>query len=1440
MAVFTHGSIPANAAKGWIDVTSRYLLSPDFADNRNDGWTWVSDASSQAVRCEAMEFWNGTWDLWQTIDNLPAGEYRLSVQSYYRCRDNDPGYQDFLYGGEDITGVMYAGNTWQPLVSIYSYHFPINDTPSGCWGYWNSDENATWYFPNTMESGTNAFSRGAYWNTMTFTHHGGSLRLGLRNEAWVKSNWCLFDNFRLEYYGEIVPVTDLVLNLNNVTMVCSETIPIIAHTYPENATINTVSWTTSNSQVATIDDNGLVTAHQQGNARITASTTDGSNLTATCDVRVVHNPATKGSLVVNEIMASNVDQFVSPAYNFDGWIELYNPTNQAVELGDMYFSDDASNLKKWHTPVALGVVPASGYTVVWFDSNRLCQTNAPFKLDVDGGTLFISDAKGQILVQQDYPESLPRVSYARTTDGNDEWALSYRPSPGETNNTGTFAKQQLAPPTVNEPSQFFNGTLTVNVDIPAGCTLRYTTDGTLPEESNGTYNGQVSRTGQLTISKTTCFRFRLFADGYLPSPTTTRSYIVRDRDYTLPVVSVVSDPRFLYDDMLGVYVQGKNGRPGNGQSSPCNWNMDWDRPVNFSFLTADGEMVLNQDVDLEMCGGWSRAWEPHSFKLKGNKELSGSKRFDYPFFAAKPYINNRTLQIRNGGNDNSCRIKDPAIATIVQRSGVDIDLQSYFPVHEFINGQYIGVLNVREPNNKHYVDANYGWDDDEIDQFEISPDSFYVQRCGTSQAYDRLVELSAYAADPSVYAQIRKMLDIDEYINYMAAECYLGSDDWLRNNVKAFRYRDGGRFRFVMFDTDFAFARSSNMFREMMNMEKNFAFNALLPGGEVIVTDITLITLFRQLLQNDDFRRQFIDTYCLMGGSVFDPSRCNAIIDELTSVSAPAMALEGGSPYSTANDVKNKFQNRELTMTQAMKNYNLFKLTGVEAQPVSLRSDTDGARIEVNGINVPTGAFNGHLFAPVTLKAVAPAGYVFKGWLNDNVAQTEIFGKGSIWQYYDKGYPGTDDWKLLDYSVAGWSSAQAPLGYGMNGVKTTISYGNNSNNKIPTYYFRHRFTLNEKPADNAVFMFNYSVDDGFVVYVNGTEAGRYNMPSGTVNHNTYTTTWAGSVPDEGSIQLKGGLFRLGTNVISVEVHNTSGSSSDIYFDASLTGEIHKTQQTDLFSTEPELTLPQGNVGLIACYREMTAEERKAAGMNPVCINEISAANSVYVNEYGKKNDWIELYNTTGKVQDVAGMYLTDNLDNPKKYQLPTGSALTKIPAHGRLIIWCDKLDDTPQALHAPFKLAAEGGAVALAAADMSWTDKLYYGAHDGNHTVGRYPDGAADIFLMTVPTIAKTNQLNSYDEVSDQQTLDVNGRLVASVNGLRIGYANETLLLHSDDADYAHLEIITVSGQLVETTVVNMHNGRSTFSITHLQPGIYIARATDNIGNTVTRKIVKH
>jgi hypothetical protein len=1340
--------LPQAAADQWYDVTSLYVTNPSFDNNSNEGWTVIASAGSTAVNYTAQEFWNGTFNIYQTC-MVPNGQYRLSCQAYYRTGNNSSdAISAYENSTDNVTAYLYANDSETKIKNIYSESFDTN-LGGSCWSpnSWGGYGTNATYYPNTMLSGSAAFEEGAYQNSLEFNVTEGSATFGIYNDTYNSSNWCMMDNFKLEYYGNIPTVSSITFPVTSVNLVVGETYKMEYTTEPEDAIFNSVTWTLTKSGIVDVDAEGNITGVAEGTTYIRATSTDGGNVNSKyLVIRVTNATADKNSVVINEIMQSNVDMFVDPSYNYGGWIELYNPTSQTVSLKDLYVSDDANNLKQYHLNKSHGAIPANGYTCLWFDHNdKYAPTQVPFKLDFGGGTIYISDANGEILASQTYPKAISRVSYARKTDGGEEWGYTGQPTPGSTNSTSSFATKRLDAPVVDTDGQIFTGTLNVSVTIPSGSTLRYTIDGTAPTEESS-----VSTDGKFTVSSTTNYRFRFFRDGYLPSAVTTRSYIKKSYSHSIPVISIVTDEDNLYSNELGIHVQGTNGRTGNGQSSKCNWNMDWDRPVSFNYFDENGKQVFSQEVDMSACGGWSRAWTPHSFKLKAAKQYENLNSMDYPFFDEKPYLKHKTLQIRNGGNDNTYRTKDPFIQTIVSRSGIDIDCQAYQPVAHYINGVYKGLINMREPNNKHFATANYGFDTDYMDQFEIGPDSGYYQSVGTEEAFLNWYNLAKTASSADSYEQICNLVDINEYANYMATEFYLGSTDWPQNNVKGFRSTENGgsKFRFVLYDLDGCFATTSP-FTTFEN-KKNYTFDYIYETGSQITAEIKFVTIFMNMMKNETFCKKFIDTYCLVGGSVFTEERCKKIVAELRDRIAGELSnSEIGYNYTAAilydkfNDSYNK------TMTSALKSYSRAALSD-NAISCNLSSDVEGAGIRYNGIPVPTGAFTGRAFLPVTLKAEAPSGYKFVGWMGEgsgNYTEKSLFAMKSSWSYYDQGSLNNTGWYGSSYSTSAWSTGTAPLGYNSYyGQTTVLDYGTSSSNKRPTYYFRKNVTLTAVPGSNDVFRLQYVVDDGFVVYVNGTEAGRYNMPSGTITYNTFSTSYAESNPDQGYIDLPASLFKKGTNVIAVEVHNNAASSTDILWEASLTQRIPKSEDAEYVSTDAEYTLPEGsdNLTLVAHYEPLTQEEVDEEHAVPVRINEVSAANTVFANEYYKRNDWIELYNTTSAPVDIAGMYISDNHEKQQKYQIPTdGSVNTIIPAYGYIIIWCDKLSDVSQ-LHTTFKLEADGDELILTSADGSWHDYFTYPAMTGNQSAGRYPDGSNTSYLMDHPTIAKSNIYTDY------------------------------------------------------------------------------------------------
>jgi len=139
---------------------------------------------------------------------------------------------------------------------------------------------------------------------------------------------------------------------------------------------------------------------------------------------------------------------------------------------------------------------------------------------------------------------------------------------------------------------------------------------------------------------------------------------------------------------------------------------------------------------------------------------------------------------------------------------------------------------------------------------------------------------------------------------------------------------------------------------------------------------------------------------------------------------------------------------------------------------------------------------------------------------------------------------------------------------------------------------------------------------------------------------------------------------------------------------------------------------------------------------PVVINEFLASNAEYFADPQQEyDDWIELHNLGDTAVDVGGLYLTDNLSAPTKWQIPADDAgLTTIPAGGFLLVWADD-DLGDPGLHAPFLLSAAGEDIGLYDADgTTLIDSVSFGQQTSDVSYGRFPDGSDTWSQMMFPT----------------------------------------------------------------------------------------------------------
>ncbi len=169
--------------------------------------------------------------------------------------------------------------------------------------------------------------------------------------------------------------------------------------------------------------------------------------------------------------------------------------------------------------------------------------------------------------------------------------------------------------------------------------------------------------------------------------------------------------------------------------------------------------------------------------------------------------------------------------------------------------------------------------------------------------------------------------------------------------------------------------------------------------------------------------------------------------------------------------------------------------------------------------------------------------------------QEMIVKEGDDWQYYDDEAAPPKEWKKLSALSGNWKIGASPLGYGDDRINTVISFGDDPRNKHITKYFKKTFRI-ENPYKHLIYKLNVQRDDGIVIYLNGHEILRNNMPEGEINNTTKASSLIISDFNEEFFHTKllsPDELITGVNTISASVHQTRSSSSDCLFNLELIG-----------------------------------------------------------------------------------------------------------------------------------------------------------------------------------------------------------------------------------------------------------------------------------------------
>ena len=741
-------------------------------------------------------------------------------------------------------------------------------------------------------------------------------------------------------------------------------------------------------------------------------------------------------LVINELMQSNVEcLFDDVTKEFpDSWVELYNPTDDPINLGDYKIGTKNKVDKAWQLPDS--TVASKGHVVIYCDKEGIAGSlHTDFRLESGkDGNLYLfqgNEIVDQLVKMAKMPA--PDVAYGRAEDGGEAWGYQLTPSPGATN-TGIVPADHkiLGAPGFSEEGRVGNATvsLTLSVpnDTPEGTVICYTTDGSEP---TAIFNSETNRfvpTGSsmlynnttIDITTTTVIRAKLLCKNYLSPVSTAQSYIFRD-NMTVPIISIQTNNRYINDATIGIY-------PNNTGKYD---KVDWRRPINIEMFKKAGEAsVINQLGETRIQGGKSRENALKSMAIYANKRFDPvKKRFDYEFFPdQKPGVSQfKSFSLRNGGNDfGDLYFRD----LIVQRTmgeNTDIDWQAGHTAALYINGVYKGMLNIRERSNADNIYSNYDGLED-IDMIEISHEEdankndLFIEELkeGDLNNYNAFKEF--YSETGHTLADYEQWMDVSEYLNTVIMNLFYGNNDWPGNNTIFWRPRtDAGRWRVVAKDTDFGlglYDKSNNY-----NMIDLFYNPNNHPGDKWAFTE-PATRLLKNMLEDPGILNLFIDKCCVYMGDFMNGEGTGKIIDKIQAEALDEFVVHRAVPEyhvwggSSRQELINKFNNAK-NWAEGRPNYFIQHIQqqfqeflrgnnpndNITPISVTINKELDSDKVPdevlVNGIKLTQGVFNGKLFKnrQITLegKTKVENDMIVTGWeikmtkSNNQVVTTNVY-----------------------------------------------------------------------------------------------------------------------------------------------------------------------------------------------------------------------------------------------------------------------------------------------------------------------------------------------------------------------------------------------------------------------------------------------------------------
>jgi len=687
-----------------------------------------------------------------------------------------------------------------------------------------------------------------------------------------------------------------------------------------------------------------------------------------------------------------------------------------------------------------------------------------YSIAASGEPIILTDNAGNRVDISEAVSIVTDHSYGRKTDGNQEQVFFSNPTPGAANDSQSAYIEILKEPEFSQKGGFFTQNIQLVLSNPnPGTKLIYTLDGSEPDTNaiggktyiyrnqyrkfpgnqqganlqnsmqTFQYSGPISISNRSSASnklsaintdysdnpnyfpatvltKATVVRAKVVKFGEMSSQTVTHTFFVLPEArnlYSLPVFSISANENQIFGYNEGIHVAGvdfENWRTRNPNAEAnggveFNWTRDSEIPVNVEFFDKNQSLAnLNQQAGIKIHGNWSREHRLKTLRFYA-RSLYGQNEFNYPLFQDEPYVSYRRFLLRNTGNDfTNAFMRDPLVHNLSK--GLELDRMAYQPAAVFLNGEFWGLMSIRERIDDNYLFRKFGVLETEVDMIQNHQEA----EIGDITFFNEMIQFleQNQVSNAQNFQKIQEMMDMESFIDYQIANMFVGNTDWPGNNNRIWRKKIAfnpstqkgldGRWRWMMFDTDFAF----NVYYSADVNFNMFQF-ATATNGPSWPNPPQSTFLFRTLLTNTSFKNEFINRYNDLLNSSFSVARTSTVIDSIVGIIQPEMGkhIERWSSPSTIQNwnwevdrIRDFTDSRTDIVRNQLKQF--FNFAGYFS--LSVKNDIpEAGTVYVNRLSIKEAEWDG-LYAqqiPLKVKAKADPGFRFVGWSGSIISDSE-------------------------------------------------------------------------------------------------------------------------------------------------------------------------------------------------------------------------------------------------------------------------------------------------------------------------------------------------------------------------------------------------------------------------------------------------------------------